>query len=256
MGQHPATPKVVPTADDASTSLESLLQTKVVTASRFSEDLADAPGVITVVSRDEINRMGGLTLREILSRVAGLDVTSNALTDRSMIAVRGDQAKANGVHVLFLINGRPTREVVDGGAMSELLEAFPIAILERIEVIEGPGSVLYGSNAYSGVINLITRKADGKSGAVRGFGSGVGPAGGSAEGLYRRGDFSLVAAVQFHQNARWTTLVAPDLAPNGTFGPLSDYSLYDGSRGLFVEAGYKGFSAMVSNMAWRSVPVE
>src|SRR4051812_19291003 len=98
-------------AEDASTiSLESLLRTKVVTASRFAENLADAPGVMTVVSRQEIERFGGLTLREVLSRVAGLDWTMGSFTDRSILSVRGDQAKVTAVHILFLINGRPTRE--------------------------------------------------------------------------------------------------------------------------------------------------
>src|SRR6185503_8562129 len=84
---------------------------------------------------------------------------------RSMIAARGDQTKINGGHVLFLINGRPTREVLEGGLVSDLLESFPIDVLERIEVIKGPGSVLYGSNAFSAVVNLIVAKAD-SSGAV------------------------------------------------------------------------------------------
>ena len=76
-----------------------------------------------------------------------------------MVAARGDQTQINGGHILFLINGRPTREVLEGGIVSDLLEAFPVGILERIEVIKGPGSVLYGSDAFSAVVNLITQKA-------------------------------------------------------------------------------------------------
>jgi outer membrane receptor for ferrienterochelin and colicins len=236
-------------ADPSSPSLESLLQTKVVTASRFAESPADAPGIMRVVSRDEIERFGGLTLREILGRVAGLDWTTALFTDRSIVSVRGDQAMATSGHVLFLINGRPTREVLEGGVMSDLLEAFPVGILERIEVIEGPGSVLYGSNAVSGVINLITRKVDGTSGAIRGFGSGAGPIGASAEGSYSRGDLHLSAAAQFHEDRPWITPVWPGLP--STAGPES-FSLYDKSRSIYAEAGYKGFSAMFSTMEWRA----
>lgn len=239
----------LPPLDDPSSSLESLLATRVVTASRFSEDLAEAPGVMRVVGHDEIERFGGLTLREILNRVAGLDLATSLFTDRSIISFRGDQAMATSGHVLFLINGRPTREVLEGGVMSDLLEAFPVGILDRIEVIEGPGSVLYGSNAFSGVINLITRKANGTSGGIRGFGTGAGPVGGSAEGSYGRGDLRLSAAAQFHEDLPWTTSAWPNLPPPG--GP-QPFTLTDTSRAVYAEAGYKNFSAMFSTMEWRA----
>jgi outer membrane receptor for ferrienterochelin and colicins len=244
--QSSGVPKTAP-ADEPSPSLESLFQTKVVTASRFAENVADAPGAITVVTRDEIDRFGGLTLREILNRVSGLDLSSNIFTDRSIITVRGDQVKDTGVHVLFLINGRPTREVLEGGVMTELLESFPVGILERNEVIEGPGSVLYGSNAFSGVINLITRKAEGTGGAIRGFGTGAGPSGGSGEGWYRRGDFSLTGAVQFHENSTWNTPLVSigSSAPSGVLFPLRD-----SGAAVYADIGYKGFSAMISTMEW------
>ena len=130
------------TADAFSLDLESLLNSNVTTASKFSEKLSDAPGMIFVVTQDELRRFGGLTLLEILDRVPGLALSTASFTDRSMIAARGDQTKINGGHILFLINGRPTREVLEGGLIGDLLESFPVGILERIEVIEGPGSAL------------------------------------------------------------------------------------------------------------------
>ena len=134
-----------PAKDLYSMDLASLLNMKVTTASKFSENLADAPGVMEVVTKDELRRFGGMTLGEILDRVPGLSTTTASFTDRSMVAARGDQTQINGGHILFLINGRPTREVLEGGIISDLLESFPVNILERIEVILGPGSVLYGS---------------------------------------------------------------------------------------------------------------
>jgi outer membrane receptor for ferrienterochelin and colicin len=146
--------------DLLSLDLESLLDVQVVTASKFSESQQDAPSVISVVNQDELRRFGGATLKEVLERVPDLASTTAYFTDRSMIAARGDQTKINGGHVLILINGRPTREVLEGGLVSDLLESFPLNVLERIEVIKGPGSVLYGSNAFSAVVNLITRSAN------------------------------------------------------------------------------------------------
>jgi len=68
--------------------------------------------------------------------------------------------------------------------------------------------VLYGSNAFSGVINLITRKESGQGGGTRGFGTGAGESGGSAEGWYNHRDFRMTAAAQFHQGSRWNTRAA------------------------------------------------
>ena len=100
---------------------------------------------MSVVSHDELQRWGGITLGEILDRVPGLNLTERVFTDRSIVAARGDQTKINGGHVLFLINGRPTREILEGGLVGDLVESFPVAALDHIEVIKGPGSVLYGS---------------------------------------------------------------------------------------------------------------
>ena len=172
--------------DLASLDLESLLNTKVITASKFSEDMADAPGVISVISQDELRRFGGTTLQEVLERVAGLSIASAYFTDRSLIAARGDQTKINGGHILFLINGRPTREVLEGGLISDLLEAFPVNALEKIEVIKGPGSVLYGSNAFSAVVNLITKKSEGNGLTVSGFGGEKGVQGNSGQVMVKR----------------------------------------------------------------------
>ena len=104
----------------------------------------------------------------------GLTVSSQYFTDRSLIAARGDQTGTTGGHILFLINGRPTREVMEGGIISDLLESFPVAALDHIEIIEGPGSVLYGSNAFAAVINLITLKAVKNEGSAEALGGAGG----------------------------------------------------------------------------------
>jgi outer membrane receptor for ferrienterochelin and colicin len=153
-------PRQISRSELLALDLESLLDIEVVTASKVSESQSNAPGIISVVTHDELRRLEGTTLREILERVPGLASSTAYFTDRSMVAARGDQTKINGGHVLFLINGRPTREVLEGGLASDLLESFPVNVLERIEVSKGPGSVLYGSNAFSAVVNLITREAE------------------------------------------------------------------------------------------------
>ena len=111
-----------------------------------------------------------------------------------MVASRGDQTAINSGHILYLINGRPTREVMEGGIASDLLESFPVGILDHVEIILGPGSVLYGSNAYAAVVNLITRKADGNKITLDTQGGPGNAFQATGEASFQRGAFSLVAA--------------------------------------------------------------
>lgn len=238
-------------SDLGSLDLESLLSTKVITASKFSENLADAPGVISVISQDELRRFGGTTLQEVLERVPGLSLTSAYFTDRSLIAARGDQTKINGGHILFLINGRPTREVLEGGLITDLLEAFPVNALEKIEIIKGPGSVLYGSNAFSAVVNLITKKAESNGLTLSGFGGPQGMAGNTGQVMIKHGDFSLFGAGQFHQMPNWTTnyvlpnsLVGDPLAP--VVPLVQNLTLADRGDGAYLGASYKNLTLMSS----------
>jgi outer membrane receptor protein involved in Fe transport len=231
--------------------LESLLSTKVITASKFSENLADAPGAISVISQDELRRFGGTTLQEVLERVPGLSIASAYFTDRSLVAARGDQTKINGGHILFLINGRPTREVLEGGLISDLLEAFPVNALEKIEVIKGPGSVLYGSNAFSAVVNLITKKAEGNGLTVSGFGGAQGMTGNSGQVMVKHGDFSLFGAGQFHQMPNWNTnYVLPNSLIGDPVAPVvplvQNVTLADRGDGAYLGASYKNLTFMSS----------
>jgi outer membrane receptor protein involved in Fe transport len=189
--------------DVTSMDIEALMNLDVTTASRFADKLSDAPSIMSVVTSDELRRFGGMTLGEILQRVTGLTGTSQYFTDRSMVAARGDQTKTAGGHILFLINGRPTREVQEGGIISDLLESFPVEILERIEVIRGPGSVLYGSNAFSAVINLITKKATNDQVTAEALGGADGAVASSAQLMYKRGSLSAVGAAQLHDAPDW-----------------------------------------------------
>jgi len=237
--------------DLAAQELQSLMDVKVITASKFPEKMADAPGIMTVVRQDELRRFGAITLREVLERVAGLTGGSTYFTDRSVIAVGGDQARIDGGHILFLINGRPTREILQGGIISDLLEAFPISVLERIEVIRGPGSVLYGSNAFSGVVNLITKKAEGTSLAITGMGAGQGAGAGSGLVTFERGDLSMVGGGQFHQRPDWST---PYYSRNFMTGLVSKEAIkiQDHGAGAYLGVNYKGLRLMSTFTQWKN----
>ena len=255
-------PGAVPTAsassdDLASMELEKLMNIQVTTASLFSDKLSQAPSIMSVVTGEELRRFGGVTLGEVLYRVPGLTQSSQYFTDRSLVAADGDQTKTSGAHILFLINGRPTREVTEGGIISDLLESFPVEALERIEIIRGPGSVLYGSNAFSAVVNLITRKADGNELSIHGLGGANGALSASGHFFIKKGDLSIVGASQVHGMPNWSLVYNVPLplqnlptAPHEP--PVQDATLVNRGTGDYLGINWKGLSLMTSFTEWQS----
>jgi outer membrane receptor protein involved in Fe transport len=231
-------------ADPYAMDLDSLFNTKVTTASKFSEKLSDAAGVVSVVTQDELQRFGGTTLLEVLERVAGLSISSTFLGDSSLITIRGDQTRANAGHILILINGRPVREILEGGVSSDILESFPINTLERIEVVKGPGSVLYGSDAFAGVINLITKKAEANEFHVSAADGAAGEESVTENLLFQRGDFNIVEGGQFHAWPRWN-ITEKALGVAGTVTTQDD-TLRDDGVGGYLGINFKGLSFMSS----------
>lgn len=148
--------------------INELLNIEVSTASKSLEKLNNAPGVITVISREEINSFAESTLGDILNKVVSVSLLSANIFEDNVLDIRGQSFTPYNNHTLFLVNGRPIRDPISGGLNNTLLNSFPIQIIERIEVVRGPGSVLYGSCAYSGVINIITLEPEDES-VISGF---------------------------------------------------------------------------------------
>ncbi|MBN2144759.1 MAG: TonB-dependent receptor [Candidatus Aureabacteria bacterium] len=221
----------------------------VVTASKAEEKQTEAPGVISVVTRDELIRFGGTTLKDILERVPGLARSTVYFTDRSVIAIRGAQFKENGVHMLLLINGRPVREGLEGGIISEVLESFPTNIIEKIEVIKGPGSVLYGSGAFAGVINVITEQPEKDGVTVTALAGQEYDA--MVKAAVREGDFSMLLAGKYHRRPDWD--LALDFRHlDGTTSTIF-YDLADKGPGVYAEMNYKKLKLMTSYEKWESM---
>jgi len=138
-------------------SLEELMNIEVTTASKKEQTIAEAPASVTVITREDIRRYGYRNLAEALLRVAGLYVDNDL--SYQYVGIRGFARPGDyNSRVLVLIDGHKLNDpVYDYAAIGE---DFPIDIesIERIEVVKGPGSSLWGTNAVLGVINVITRK--------------------------------------------------------------------------------------------------
>ncbi len=139
-----------------SLSLEELLQIKV--ASKKSENFLEAPSVVSVISKDSIKKYGGRNLRDVLDRMVNMQVVGSNLFPHNRLSIRGVIQTHTDNKVLLLLNGHVIRDANQGGINTDIYNLFPIEIIQKIEIIRGPGSILYGTNAFSGVINIITEK--------------------------------------------------------------------------------------------------
>jgi len=151
-----------------SLSLEQLLKIQVSSTSRADTEAKTSEGIISVITAEEISLFGGKNLVDILKRLPATLVNADSSTPRDVLSVRGDRSIA-GDHVLFLINGRPFRISAFASASSRLLlYGFPLSQIKQIEFIQGSASVLYGANAYSAVINIITKDKDSSADYIAG----------------------------------------------------------------------------------------
>jgi outer membrane cobalamin receptor len=141
--------------------LEDLLKIKVVSAGKRPQFQSDIPASVTVITKNEIEQFGYLTLQEILQQVPGLYLWDDYhVRGHVNIGVRGFTSTDN---IIILVNGVNQVE----GVYNEYLltkVAVPVKAIERIEVVRGPMSVLYGSGAFFGVINIVTDNQSKESG--------------------------------------------------------------------------------------------
>jgi len=141
-------------------SLEELLQVKVTIASRRDESINFAVGNVTVYSSKEIKAFGKRNLRDVLDRMTSMQVITSHVFPQHKLSMRAVNTGINDTSVLLLINGNPIRNANGGGSSAALYNGISLSMIDRIEVIRGPGSILYGSNAFAGVINIVTKVSD------------------------------------------------------------------------------------------------
>jgi len=134
-------------------SLEDLMRIKVVTASRAEEELPRSTSVMSVITARDIDRAGFRTVYDVLSRVPGFFPSTQATW--KLVGTRGLLADGND-HILLLVDGHPQNSIVAHGFQQQ--DQMPtLEKVERIEIIRGPGSVLWGTSAAHAIINIVTK---------------------------------------------------------------------------------------------------
>ncbi|QTA91526.1 TonB-dependent receptor [Desulfonema magnum] len=131
--------------------------TFVITASRVKEDIRKSAASITVITEKQIRQMGARHLMDVLRTVPGM---SSYFYSEGFYRIdsRG-LMKATGQDILIMVNSHPVNDSFFGGA-TWTYDTLTVDNIRRIEVIRGPGSAMYGANAFSGVINVITKEPE------------------------------------------------------------------------------------------------
>jgi len=151
-------------ADDLS-GLEGMLNEAIVSsASKQSEGASSAPALSMSLTAEDLRRYGVRTLAEALDFLS-IAVSSSDNLNGGEVGARGVLLTGDrGSHFLLLVDGNVQNDPFQGGATFGPGAGIPIELIDHIEVIVGPGSVLYGSNAMFGLVNVITKRAKDYSG--------------------------------------------------------------------------------------------
>ena len=222
-------------------TLEQLTQVTVYSVSKHEQSLSDAPASVTVVTSDEIRRYGYRSLADILESVRGFYVTYDRY--QSYIGVRGFGRLGDwNSRVLLLVDGHRINDNVLGQAVVGLEFPVDIDLIQRVEIVRGPVSSLYGAEAFFAVINVITQmenqpRREEVSFAAGSFGSYGGRA--TWDDEYKGAAFALSGS--FYSSIG-PTLFFPEFdAPATNYGVTSNTN-YDGYQRVLATVTYHGFT--------------
>ncbi|HEY1661183.1 MAG TPA: TonB-dependent receptor [Verrucomicrobiae bacterium] len=132
------------------------IQIPQVTVEKVEQPATEAPASVTVITSDEIKRYGWRTLGDILESVPGFYISYDRNYD--YLGAGGVNLGIANNHILLLINGHRINNDLNDSASVDTAFPLDVDLIDHIEIARGPGSVLYGNNAFLGVINVITRQ--------------------------------------------------------------------------------------------------
>ncbi len=218
-------------------NLQDLFNIEITTASKRAERIIEAPGVVEVITAEEITAMGANNLVDVLDRASSIQIWTNRMFHNNKCAIRGDANDYQNFNTLILLNGQPLREGSEGGHDYPVFQLFPVNIIDHIEIVRGPGSVLYGTNAVTGVVNIITKDPEKEKASIE-----LGLQGHSFEGIsqegvfsYKKGNFDVILGDRFFKEEGWI---------NNAKGPGYPYFLPSQTQYKMAENNFGAFTKM------------
>ncbi len=222
-------------------TLEELMQIEITSVAKKEQKVNQAPAAVYVITQEDIRRSGLTSIPELLRLAPGMDV-ARISSNQWAITARGFNGRfAN--KLLVLVDGRSVYSTMFAGVYWDTLDV-PVDDIERIEVIRGPGAIMWGANAVNGVINIITKPAKQTQGGLLTAGGGTQPL---AEGGVRYGGslgpaFYRVFTSYSNYDGVYTQTGAPN-ADNwylGHAGFRIDWDESDRDSFVFLGDGYGG----------------
>jgi outer membrane cobalamin receptor len=247
--QDASPPATTPTAAaPVSEELELLKEEETVSiATRHEQPISQAPSNVYVITDEDIRHSGATDIPTILRRVPGLDVMQVTGADFNVSARGDNQLFAN--KILVMVDGRSI--YIDGQGLV-FWKSLPVTLpeIKRIEVLKGPASVVYGFNAFDGVINIITKSAQDMKGTTLQFGGGeLGTISSSAVQAGSAGKLDYRLSIGHDQNQQWRNHDALAFRSN-KFNVQTQYN-FSGDATLRVAGGFidtNRFDGPVSNV--------
>lgn len=222
--------------------IEQLLNLEVYSASRFVQKLSDAPSSVSIVTAADIKAYGWRTLADILRSMRGLHVTNDR--NYSYLGARGFQRPGDyNSRFLLLIDGNRSNEAIYDQASIGTEGLIDVDTIDRVEFIAGPGSSVYGANAFFGVINIITRSARDMNGAqvsVEAGSHGMRKARASYGWRDEEGAELLLSATSYRHDGE--NLYFPEFNTPATNKGIAERLDYDRYRNVLAKASAGPFS--------------
>jgi iron complex outermembrane receptor protein len=218
--------------------LDQLLATPISTAAKYDQRMVDVAASVTVVTAEEIERYGWKTLADVLASVRSVDTTY----DRhfTYLGVRGVGLPSDyNNRFLILLNGHQLQETVFGSIDVGTGLGIDMATLDHIEFVRGPSSVIYGTGAMFGVINLITKDECERPAVEVGTGSGNLLAGTARGG-------AVLGGVQFGGALSWRE-------HDGSPHYFPEYDSPDTSHGVVRNRDYDDSRTLIATARWRDI---
>ncbi len=133
-------------------------------ATKTRMNIQDTPSVVSVITGEQIRDMGARDITDVLRTLPGFDLTQSALLPVTHTGIRGMRSGSCNDKIKIMIDGHHL-QAAEGHAFQHF-DRLPLASVRRIEIIRGPGSALYGSDAFLGVINIITKEGGDRSSEI------------------------------------------------------------------------------------------
>jgi len=134
-----------------------IVELETVTASKYSQKLSETASSVTIIGKDQIQQFGYRTLSDVLRTVPGFFITNNRVYDNAGIRGFDQSADYNG-RMLVMIDGIRMNEAIYDSGFTDNALPIDMDLVDRVEVVRGPGSSLYGNNAFFAVVNVITKR--------------------------------------------------------------------------------------------------